>query len=327
MLQTCSGLNLRTRGKSWSTIADELWRFVLFSEFVFDLPEALLVALADIPHAPDRASAVIERYCESSQDFDRDEWLDVILRSVGLEPRELSQRVKFHFIARLAPLVESNFNFIELGPRGSQLANWPDRVRVISRSQPLLAPPIDQEVYDQVCQGLLEGRQLYVQYRTRSRGNELKSYRVHPFALVSRDPVTYLVATLRDYTDVRQLALHRVEAAELLEDPVVPPEGFDVDAYIEEERAFDLPEQGEPIDLELRISAGVAEHLGEAPLVTDQVIEACDDGWCTLWASVPLTAQLRWWLLGFGQAVQVIEPQALRKEIAAELRAAAHAYE
>lgn len=60
-----------------------------------------------------------ERYCEASQEFDRDAWLDVILRSVGLEPSELSQRVKFHFIARLAPLVESNFNFIELGPRGT----------------------------------------------------------------------------------------------------------------------------------------------------------------------------------------------------------------
>ena len=60
-----------------------------------------------------------DRYCEASHAFGRDEWLDLILRSVGLEPGALSQRVKFHFIARLAPLVESNFNFIELGPRGT----------------------------------------------------------------------------------------------------------------------------------------------------------------------------------------------------------------
>ena len=46
-------------------------------------------------------------------------WLDVVLRSVGLEPSKLSPRVKLHFIARLAPLVEANFNFIELGPRGT----------------------------------------------------------------------------------------------------------------------------------------------------------------------------------------------------------------
>lgn len=59
------------------------------------------------------------RYGEGRSQFSRDEWLDLILRSVGLEPDKLSQRVKFHFITRLASLVEPNFNFIELGPRGT----------------------------------------------------------------------------------------------------------------------------------------------------------------------------------------------------------------
>jgi ATP-dependent Lon protease len=60
-----------------------------------------------------------ERYAEGRLKFTRDEWLDIVLRSVGLEPTKLSKRVKFHFIARLAPLVEANYNFIELGPRGT----------------------------------------------------------------------------------------------------------------------------------------------------------------------------------------------------------------
>ncbi|HEN8704794.1 TPA: BREX system Lon protease-like protein BrxL [Pseudomonas putida] len=59
------------------------------------------------------------RYCEGREQFTRDEWLDVVLRSVGLEPNKLSPRVKLHFIARLAPLIEPNYNFIELGPRGT----------------------------------------------------------------------------------------------------------------------------------------------------------------------------------------------------------------
>src|SRR5262252_6606216 len=51
--------------------------------------------------------------------YSRDEWLDVMLRSLGLEPSKLTKRLKFHFVARLAALVEANFNFIELGPRGT----------------------------------------------------------------------------------------------------------------------------------------------------------------------------------------------------------------
>ncbi|MBM6395280.1 BREX system Lon protease-like protein BrxL [Ochrobactrum anthropi] len=59
------------------------------------------------------------RYAEGRNGFTRDEWIDVIMRSVGLEPSKLDHRVKMHFIARLAALVEPNYNYIELGPRGT----------------------------------------------------------------------------------------------------------------------------------------------------------------------------------------------------------------
>lgn len=59
------------------------------------------------------------RYTEGRAAFTRDEWLAAVLRSVGLEPSKLTHRVKMHFIARLAALVEPNYNYIELGPRGT----------------------------------------------------------------------------------------------------------------------------------------------------------------------------------------------------------------
>jgi ATP-dependent Lon protease len=60
-----------------------------------------------------------EAYAEGSEAFSRNEWVDIILRTVGLEATKLSPRQRFHYIARLAPLVEPNYNFIELGPRGT----------------------------------------------------------------------------------------------------------------------------------------------------------------------------------------------------------------
>lgn len=60
-----------------------------------------------------------DRYCEGRKQFTRDEWVNIILRTVGLEPDKLSKRVQMHFVARLAALVEPNFNYIELGPRGT----------------------------------------------------------------------------------------------------------------------------------------------------------------------------------------------------------------
>jgi len=60
-----------------------------------------------------------QRYTEGRAEFTRDEWIAAVLRSVGLEPSKLSKRVQMHFIARLAALVEPNYNYIELGPRGT----------------------------------------------------------------------------------------------------------------------------------------------------------------------------------------------------------------
>ncbi|MCS8146830.1 BREX system Lon protease-like protein BrxL [Pseudomonas aeruginosa] len=60
-----------------------------------------------------------DRYAEGRAAFTRDEWIAAVLRSVGLEPNKLSKRVQMHFIARLAALVEPNYNYIELGPRGT----------------------------------------------------------------------------------------------------------------------------------------------------------------------------------------------------------------
>jgi ATP-dependent Lon protease len=60
-----------------------------------------------------------EGFVEGRNAFTRDEWLDVVIRSFGLEPSWMSKRLKFHYLARLFPLVESNYNYIELGPRGN----------------------------------------------------------------------------------------------------------------------------------------------------------------------------------------------------------------
>jgi ATP-dependent Lon protease len=51
--------------------------------------------------------------------FSRDEWIDIMLRSSGLEPTTLSEETKWHLIARMIPLCENNYNCCELGPRST----------------------------------------------------------------------------------------------------------------------------------------------------------------------------------------------------------------
>ncbi|EJM7590052.1 protease Lon-related BREX system protein BrxL [Citrobacter freundii] len=56
---------------------------------------------------------------EARKQFDRDQWIDVLLRSVGMEPANIEQRTKWHLITRMIPFVENNYNVCELGPRGT----------------------------------------------------------------------------------------------------------------------------------------------------------------------------------------------------------------
>jgi ATP-dependent Lon protease len=61
----------------------------------------------------------LEEYRRVRRDLSTEEWLDLMVRSMGYEPAEMSRRLKLHFLARLIPLSERNYNLVELGPRGT----------------------------------------------------------------------------------------------------------------------------------------------------------------------------------------------------------------
>lgn len=61
----------------------------------------------------------LEDYTARRQSFTTDEWIDLLIHSVGLSPETMNRREKFITLARLLPHVENNFNFIELGPKGT----------------------------------------------------------------------------------------------------------------------------------------------------------------------------------------------------------------
>ncbi|MGA2704319.1 MAG: protease Lon-related BREX system protein BrxL [Isosphaeraceae bacterium] len=61
----------------------------------------------------------LDEYRECRRQFSSDEWIDLLIRSVGLEPTHFERRLKLLFLMRLLPLCETNYNLVELGPRGT----------------------------------------------------------------------------------------------------------------------------------------------------------------------------------------------------------------
>jgi len=100
----------------------------------------------------------------------------------------------------------------------------------------------------------------------------------------------------------------------VMDAPLRAPAGFSLDAYIAKQKAFSYPESPEQMALEIAVHRDVSEHLIERPIAGDQKIGPYAGDRVLLTATVADTAELRWWLLGFGDRVEVLSPRPLRDE-------------
>ncbi len=250
----------------------------------------------------------------------------------GMEPQTaLAFKLAEHFSGQLmAPATLSAlapyFRRAEavLADTPSPVSAWPDKIQAITRGQTLIPPVIDPGILQAVYDALFNDRQIEARYHRRY-DDSVHDYLIHPLGIVFRDGVVYLVCTRNGREDIVQMALHRMRSAVPLEAPVKRPTDFDLQRYVET-GGLDFKLGGEPLRLALRIDAATAVHLEETPLSADQTLTEGVDGRMQLVATVADTAQVRWWLLGLGDQVEVIAPATLRDEIAQRLGRAAAQY-
>jgi len=226
-------------------------------------------------------------------------------------------------IKRLAPHFKRAEQVLDQADGGKGNPAWRNKVRVLYRGPGLKSPAIDGDVQSAVYDALLRNRRLDVHYLKRGEA-ETKHYELNPLGLVLKDGLFYLVCSMWDYPDIRLLTLHRMSAASAMDIPCTIPDGFNLDDYIASgELDFAI---GGTIKLKVKISQQVATHLQERPLHEDQTLTKCDDGDYILESTTQDTNELRWWLLGFGENVEVLEPDALRGEFRRISRQMAAAY-
>lgn len=251
----------------------------------------------------------------------------------GLDPAEalmmvmVEQHLKHVLPPATVKRLKSHFDLARdaLSKLPDQRSNraWLSKVRVISPVQRLKAPTIKADVQEAVFSALLNERQLEVKFRQRNAERDSEGV-VHPLAIVQRGAVTYLICTFYTYSDFRLLTLHRIQRAKVLDEPANRPANFSVDQLIN--KGLLGFGDAEPIQLVAEFYDGAGEHLFETPISPDQELERPDINTVRLKAPVQLTNELRWWLLGFGSRVQVLEPKKLRESIASEVAQASERY-
>lgn len=208
--------------------------------------------------------------------------------------------------------------------QASTVTKWRDKLRVIPHTLNKVPAPIDPDIQTTIYNGLFNEKQIQVTYRAITTGQEAKTYPVHPLGLVVMEQVVYLVCTVKDYKDARFLALHRIDAAELLEAIAVRPAAFDIDEFIM--REFGIRLGKEPINLVLRIRGVLAKYLAETPVAADQTLTPIDDAWTRVEVKVQDTIQLRTWLRSLGPDAVVESPDFLRNQLNDEWRELVNLY-
>ena len=196
----------------------------------------------------------------------------------------------------------------------NEISRWRDRVRVEHQWQRLEAPQINEDIEAQIYDALLKKRQLIVLYKNRGT-DKAKERVINPLGLVLRGQIHYLICTMaEDPNNPRSLPLHRFTKADWNGLESSEPESFSIDRYIKDNNLGFLY-SNKRITLKAVFEGHAGFHLTESALSKDQDLKILDDGKIMIKASVSDTAQLRWWLLGFGSQVEVLSPKALRKEI------------
>lgn len=189
---------------------------------------------------------------------------------------------------------------VNLGPQASarREREWLNKVRVVSTTQPLLPPRIKPGVFEEVSNALYANRWLHIDYRNAS-GKTTKA-EVMPLGLAQQGPRLYLVCRFPGYDNERSLAIHRISSAKTSTLPFDRPKSFDLQRYDDDGR-FSFGE-GRRIRLIFRIDRGAGAHLLESPLSDDQKVKEVGDQY-EISATVVDSAQLEWWLRGFGKQI------------------------
>ena len=175
---------------------------------------------------------------------------------------------------------------------------WLDKVRLVSTSQPLIPPKIDHEVFESVSSALYSNKWLTVTFRNQKAAK--KTSKVMPLGIAQQGTRMYLVCRFEGYDNERSLAMNRISKAEISTLTFDRPTQFNLKQYDDDGR-FGYGE-GKKIRLVFRISKPAGLHLLESPLSSEQSVTEHEDCY-EIAATIVDSAQLTWWLRGFGDGV------------------------
>jgi predicted DNA-binding transcriptional regulator YafY len=177
------------------------------------------------------------------------------------------------------------------------------------------------KLIDTLMNAILGRRRIRMRYHSFS-SRQVKEYLVEPYRLAYAQGGLYLQAYVPDYSEIRTFATQRIEQAIALEDTYNPIEGAAPDVFANSLGAF----SGTPERVVIEFSAAEAPYVRERDFHASQSVEELSGGRIRLTMTVVIDWELQAWVMGFGPAAKVIEPEAFARRILESLEEARATY-
>ncbi|MEW6079597.1 MAG: transcriptional regulator [Thermodesulfobacteriota bacterium] len=172
-------------------------------------------------------------------------------------------------------------------------------------------------LFDALNRAIADHRAMYITYFTMSRGEDTRR-RIDPYSMWYFDGSFYVIGYCHSRKDIRVFAVDRIKAFRVSAETFQRPEKFSGGEFMK--TSFGVF-QGKPTRVRIRFSAAVAGYVREKKWHESQVLTDNPDGSVDLEMEVAGIREIKLWILGWGAQAEVLFPEALRKEIRAEIRA------
>jgi proteasome accessory factor B len=179
------------------------------------------------------------------------------------------------------------------------------------------------ELIDRLLQALEERRVAWLTYRSQ-RATEPVTYDVHPYGLTCHRGALYLIGFAPQHNEIRTWKIDRIEKVEPDVMPFTRPDDFNLEKHLS--GSFGVFHENKPSRVVIRFSREVARYVRESTWHASQKLTTQPDGALLAMFDLTSTAEIKQWALSFGAQAEVLEPAALREEVAAEVETLGRVY-
>ena len=167
-------------------------------------------------------------------------------------------------------------------------------------------------VFGELQRAITRKRKVSIQYNSLYEG-KLIEVELSPFHLMYNHRAWYVIGASRMHKSIRTFKLNRINSLATLDTCFVDEGKFDLYEYLG--RAWSMIPEGQIYHVSLRFLPKVAHNVSEVQWHSTQTVQHNEDGSVTMDFRVDGLSEMSWWILGYGDQVQVLGPKALRKKV------------